>query len=146
MTNTNTINQCILYILNLKKINRNNNCLTIPILQFIEKVSLNTQSKDVIKQLKYYLIYNIKSELSKYTQTIQTLNLSENINSKKLLGTLPSKDVITLQSPTLPLLDSISENSEHSIKHSEHSTKHSTKEGGHDSPQKVIKIIIEKEI
>ena len=83
-----------------KKINRNNNCLTIPILQFIEKVSLNTQSKDVIKQLKYYLIYNIKSELSKYTQTIQTLNLSENINSKKLLGTLPSKDVITLQSPT----------------------------------------------
>jgi hypothetical protein len=111
-----------------KKINRNNNCLTIPILQFIENMALNL----IIKQLKYYLIYNIRNELSKYTQTIQTLNLSENINSKKLLGTLP----ILITSPEPEHSEQIFDSQKHS-KHSDDSQKYS---------QKVIKIIIQKEI
>ena len=67
-----------------KKINRNNNCLLIPILQFIEKISLRKSNK----QIKYFLIYNIRRELSLYPQTIQTLNFTENITGKKFLGNI----------------------------------------------------------
>jgi hypothetical protein len=82
-------------------INRNNNCLTIPIMQFIENVSL----KNDIKKIKYHLIYNIKRELSLLPQTTYTLYLTDFINNKKLLGSIPKiKDNLNIykKSDTLP--------------------------------------------
>jgi len=65
-------------------INRNNNCLTIPIMKFIENISL----KKDINRIKYHLIYNIRKELSSLSQTMHTLYLSQDINNKKLYGSI----------------------------------------------------------
>lgn len=78
----------LMYFVNPKsefhEINRNNNCLTIPIMKFIENISLK---KDIIK-IKYHLIYNIRTELSSLSQTMHTLYLTQDINDKKLYGSI----------------------------------------------------------
>ena len=85
-------------------INRNNNCLTIPIMQFIENISL----KNDVKKIKYHLIYNIKRELSLLPQTTYTLYLTDFINNKKLLGSIPKiKDNIYKKTDTLPYINSV---------------------------------------
>ena len=63
-----------------------NNCLQIPILLFLQKISQKTN-----KKLKYYLMYNIRKELSLFNKSLYTLQLFQNINDKKCWGDLKRK-------------------------------------------------------
>ena len=128
-------------------INRNNNCLTIPIMKFIENISL----KKDINRIKYHLIYNIKKELSSLPQTMHTLYLSQDINNKKLYGSIQKLEKQSDYLDTLSSIDSAGKGEENkSFKEQEDlqisSLNLSDDNKVYSNGKGTIKIIIEKEI